>query len=327
MFINCTHCGTLVATDPATDLPPGRCPRCRGLLRSAATPSPVSMARLLRTPQAVEDTEPQSGDVPAVPAPAPPPQAGFAIDMPTGPTPPADAAPQSDALMPDAVTDAAAGTAPTSPSAEPPMTMQDTDTAAATPAGHVASSVPSASPAIAAPTPRPSPSFVRRRAGTDAGPHARRQTRWLIAAAGALSLSLCVQILLADRARLARDPGWRPLLTTLCTALRCSLPPWREPAALTVLARDVRPDPSRADVLLATATFRNDARWAQAWPQLRLTLSDIDGRDVGSRVFTAADYLGAPPGAATLAAGDSAQVRLALHEPDARAVSFAFDFD
>lgn len=326
MFINCTHCGTLVATDPATDLPPERCPRCRGLLRSAATPSPVSVARLLRTPQAMETAEPQPGDLPAVPAPAPPPQAGSAIDMPAGPTPPADAAPQSDASMPDAVADAAVGTEVTSPIAAPPVTLQGTDTAAAAPAGHVASSVQSPSPAIAAP-PRFSPSFARRRAGTDAGPHARRQTRWLVAAAGALTLSLCVQILLADRARLARDPGWRPLLTALCTALRCSLPPWREPAALTVLARDVRPDPSRADVLLATATFRNDARWAQAWPQLRLTLSDIDGRDVGSRVFTAVDYLGAPPEAATLAAGDSAQVRLALHEPDARAVSFAFDFD
>src|SRR5690606_32513224 len=33
MFINCRHCHTLVATDPATDLPPERCPRCAGVLR------------------------------------------------------------------------------------------------------------------------------------------------------------------------------------------------------------------------------------------------------------------------------------------------------
>ena len=33
MFINCKHCNALVATDPATDLPPERCPRCAGRLR------------------------------------------------------------------------------------------------------------------------------------------------------------------------------------------------------------------------------------------------------------------------------------------------------
>ncbi|MDR7194231.1 DUF3426 domain-containing protein [Luteimonas terrae] len=154
----------------------------------------------------------------------------------------------------------------------------------------------------------------------------RRQHRMLYGAVGALTLLLGLQALLADRARLASDPGWRPTLERLCGALRCSLPPWREPAALTVLARDVRPDDARPGQLVATATFRNDARWAQVWPRLRLTLSDIDGRAVGSRVFTAEEYLDAAPGRPTLAAGDSAEARLRLLEPDARAVSFAFDF-
>ncbi|MGO3127318.1 MAG: DUF3426 domain-containing protein [Luteimonas sp.] len=154
----------------------------------------------------------------------------------------------------------------------------------------------------------------------------RRQHRTLYGAVAALVLLLGLQVLLADRARLATDPGWRPTLIRACGVLRCSLPPWREPAALTVLARDVRPDDTRSGELFATATFRNDARWAQAWPRLRLTLSDIDGRAVGSRVFTANEYLDGPPDQPVLAAGDSAQVRLRLVEPDTHAVSFAFDF-
>src|SRR5688572_18198087 len=39
MFINCRHCHALVATDPATDLPPERCPRCRGVLRRPHAPA------------------------------------------------------------------------------------------------------------------------------------------------------------------------------------------------------------------------------------------------------------------------------------------------
>ena len=41
MFINCPHCGALIATDPATDLPPPRCPRCAGSLREPQRPAPA----------------------------------------------------------------------------------------------------------------------------------------------------------------------------------------------------------------------------------------------------------------------------------------------
>ncbi|MET0329290.1 MAG: hypothetical protein ABW163_11060, partial [Luteimonas sp.] len=56
MFINCKHCGSLVATDPASDQPPERCPRCRGVLRSASPAPQVSVASLLKTPSTATAT-------------------------------------------------------------------------------------------------------------------------------------------------------------------------------------------------------------------------------------------------------------------------------
>jgi hypothetical protein len=53
MFINCPYCNALVATDPASDLPPERCPRCAAALRTmkaevgrdvAATPKSAAMS-------------------------------------------------------------------------------------------------------------------------------------------------------------------------------------------------------------------------------------------------------------------------------------------
>lgn len=308
MFINCKHCGSLVATDPATDQPPERCPRCRGVLRSA-TP-PVSVAALLKTPPPVVDTRAPADDT--------------AVSMPAAATP-ANRTP----AVPIAAADVVVET--TAPAVTPVDVMSDTDIAArasiAAPDDAPASAeIPMPAP-IAAPAPmRASPSFARRGAPRPLDARMRRQRRLLYGAVVALSLLLGLQVLLADRARLAADPGWRPTLARLCGVLRCSLPPWREPTALTVLARDVRPDDARAGQLLATATFRNDARWAQAWPTLRLTLSDIDGRAVGTRMFTAQEYLQGAPAQPTLAAGDSVEARLRLVEPDARAVSFAFDF-
>lgn len=169
--------------------------------------------------------------------------------------------------------------------------------------------------------PRSVPSFVRSRAAA-APPRARR---WLWVAAVGLALLLVLQGLLAERARLAAHPAWRPALEAVCGALRCALPPWREPAALVLLARDVRAEPEDPTRLQVSATFRNDARWPQAWPQLRLVLSDIDGHVIGSRVFTVDEYLGGAPPAPTLAPGATAHVRLTLEEPGPGAVSFAFE--
>ena len=149
-----------------------------------------------------------------------------------------------------------------------------------------------------------------------------RRLRWPLVALLALLLGL--QALVADRARLAADPGWRPLLESLCGTLGCSLPPWREPDAFTMLDRQVRPAPPDG-TLAVEATFRNDARWAQDWPALQLALSDADGQVLGSAVFTPEQYLGVAP-TTRLAPGQSAQVGFLVQEPAPGTVAFSFEF-
>lgn len=183
-------------------------------------------------------------------------------------------------------------------------------------------------PAASAPTPitqalPATPSFTRQSAR--AGTHPRT-ARWQWALLIVLSLTLALQVLLADRARLAADATWRPLISHLCGALGCSIPPWHQPGAFAMLSRDVSPIAGSAGGLNVQATFRNDARWAQDWPMLMLSLSDADGRVLGSRTFTPREYLGATATQTELAPGQSAQIALQLHEPNPNVVAFTFDF-
>ncbi|MDR6674172.1 DUF3426 domain-containing protein [Xanthomonas sp. 1678] len=154
-----------------------------------------------------------------------------------------------------------------------------------------------------------------------------RAAPWQWIALAGLGLLLALQILIADRQRLGADARWRPWVAGVCQVLRCSLPPWREPSAFTMLSREVRPLPGRAGTLQIQATFRNDARWAQAWPLLQLSLADADGRTIGSRVLRPEEYLGRTrPDAATLAPGQSAQVAFQVREPAAETAAFSFEF-
>lgn len=166
------------------------------------------------------------------------------------------------------------------------------------------------------------PSFTR----APARAHPSRIGWRSISVVGGLSLLLALQLLLAQRDTLATSPRWRPMIAALCSALRCTLPPWREPAAFAMLSRDVRPHPTAPGTLLVNASFRNNARWPQPWPSLLLTLSDLDGRMVGARSFTVGEYLGAAPAQAELAPGQSAAVSLVVVEPAPNVVAFTFDF-
>nr|WP_244664114.1 DUF3426 domain-containing protein [Xanthomonas phaseoli] len=179
---------------------------------------------------------------------------------------------------------------------------------------------PLPTPALAA------PAFARRGIARPRLRASGRQWALLVGLVGLVGV-LGVQIVIADRAHLAANARWRPLVGTACTLARCSLPVWREPEALTLLNRDVRPLPGMAGVLQIQASFRNDARWAQAWPWLQLSLSDADGRVIGTRILSPQEYLGpSPPVQDTLAPGQAVQVAFRVREPAASTAAFSFDF-
>ena len=167
------------------------------------------------------------------------------------------------------------------------------------------------------------PSFTRPRVRTNVASRIGWRT---VVAVGGLTLLLVLQLLLAQRDTLAASPRWRPMIASVCAGLGCGLPPWQEPAAFTMLSRDVRPHPGAPGSLLINASFRNDARWSQPWPRLLLTLSDLDGRMVGARSFAADEYLGAAPTQSELAPGQTAAVTLSVVEPAPNIVAFTFDF-
>lgn len=310
MFIACPHCRYLVATDPRTQSAPARCSRCGAALQpddAAGLPTATttdaaamasgnqSLASLLRRDDAPVDAP---------------------VDSPDELTSTVEVSEHAQVLS--------------EPSQE--MSAQDNEAPAApapvTDSHDGAETLPPQAPAArasAAPVRSPrTPAFLRGRAATATTARGTPLWQWLLA--GALLLSLLLQMLLADRARLAADAGWRPLLSTLCQALGCRLPAWREPQAFVMLDRDVRPLPNVAGVLQARATFRNDARWSQPWPILLLTLKDADGRDLGARAITPAEYLRGSTAMSELAPGQSAQVAVTLREPSANVVAFSFDF-
>lgn len=166
------------------------------------------------------------------------------------------------------------------------------------------------------------PSFTR----AASGPRRRPVPAWQWIALAVLGIAFGLQMLIADRARLAQDAHWRALLEPTCALLRCSLPAWHQPQAYTMLARDVHPLPGVPGVLQVHATFRNDAQWPQQWPAIAVSLSDADGRIAAARVLMPKDYLETPLRQGTVAPGQSGEMTVQVREPAGGVVAFAFEF-
>jgi predicted Zn finger-like uncharacterized protein len=101
----------------------------------------------------------------------------------------------------------------------------------------------------------------------------------------------------------AKWPSARPTLVRLCAVGGCAIRPLRDDAAMSDLsidASDLQADPAHRGLLILTATLRNRAAWALAYPYIELTLTDAQDRVVVRRALAPSDYA---PGTADLQAG------------------------
>lgn len=167
------------------------------------------------------------------------------------------------------------------------------------------------------------PAFAARRR------RARRQRSWpWLAGCALLLLTLAGEIALADPSRWINDAGVRAWLDPLAANFGARLPLRQDPALLELSSRDIRPHPSVDDALIISATLRNDASFAQAWPVVEVTLSDFDEKAVAMRRFQPREYLSdarsLEPG---LAAGASAALVFEVADPGRDAVAFEFRFE
>ncbi|ALN84167.1 hypothetical protein LC55x_0870 [Lysobacter capsici] len=361
MFVACPHCGYLVALVVAKDGPTRTCPRCAGALQSqgaanggddtanaAQTPNEDAHAVAAESKSVAPATPVAATDIDdiasvlrkkphksPVESPAAPSASTRAIDAPAT----AEVDNQTADSITDSVTDASTDAAPgsdiaahdiastqpaTSTTASPPADAALTPLNAAVPIARKRPAKRAGKSETAVTSARRAPSFARQHARAAAAPARLHWSGPLLI--GVLTIALVLQLLLAQRDELAADARWRPLLAQLCGVLACEIPPWHEPTALTMLNRNVLPVADRAGVLRVNASFRNDARWAQPWPTLVLSLEDVDGRRVGQRAFSPEDYRKGYRAEERIAPGQSAAVQFDVLEPAPHVVAFTFDF-
>ena len=143
-----------------------------------------------------------------------------------------------------------------------------------------------------------------------------------------LLLLLGAEIAWAERSWWINDSSLRPWIVDACAKIGCRVPLRKDDDLLQLASRDIRPHPSVAGALIISATLQNAGDFAQPFPVVEITLSDLDEQRIAMRRFQPGEYISDPHALASgLAPNAKAPLVFEVADPGKNAVAFEFRFE
>jgi hypothetical protein len=151
--------------------------------------------------------------------------------------------------------------------------------------------------------------------------------RWLAVLVVVGVVALLAQVAWYQKDRWMADPEIRPWLEQNCARLGCELPLLSVPTEIEARELIVRAHPDAPDALIVDALVVNRATFAQAYPVIELTFSDVNGRVIAERGFDPAESLaGDLAGAKRFAPATPIHISLEIEDPGDQAVNYRMTF-
>ena len=174
---------------------------------------------------------------------------------------------------------------------------------------------------------RPEPAMSAARSGIQKPAAKSRSAMPWVLTSLLLALALAAQIGYYERNTILQYEAARPWLERGCKLIGCQLQLRFDPQKLMVLDRDVKPHPAAKGALMISASIKNTAEFAQAYPLVEIKLTDLGGKLVALRRFSPAEYLQDESDLALgLPSNASLPIVFEVQDPGRSAMNFEFAF-
>lgn len=145
----------------------------------------------------------------------------------------------------------------------------------------------------------------------------RKVNVWLMLAGLLLAILAGLQTVYAKRTQIVADyPQFKPLLVQACAAIQCEIALPKNLDLLTIDDSDMQEDENHSDVIKFTSLLINNANYAQAYPDIELTLTATDDQPVLRRLIKPAEYIKTANASAGIAAREEVRINLAINIKD-----------
>ncbi len=134
------------------------------------------------------------------------------------------------------------------------------------------------------------------------------------------------QAIYYQRYQLIKNPDFQQQVLTLCELIPCGESGFSNISQVKLLERNIFTHPVISNALMATGSFVNQASFAQAPPNMLVSLFDIQGNLIANRVFEPAEYLQNDKDLELLQVNKQVQFRLEIVDPGTDALTYEFEF-
>lgn len=108
-------------------------------------------------------------------------------------------------------------------------------------------------------------------------------------------------------------PNFKPTLVESCKQLGCTIDLPKKIELIVIDDSDIQEDADHTGLIRLSCTIINQARFNQAYPNLELTLTDVEDKPKLRRIFKPSEYLATATNIANgLAAGEEVKVKVAI---------------
>ena len=151
-------------------------------------------------------------------------------------------------------------------------------------------------------------------------------SRFVLGAIACLTLTLLLgsRSIYVFKDVLSSDYKLRPYVQLFCQYTNCQLNPLRSIQSFKLIKRNIYSHPNQKGELIISAVFKNNAAFAQIYPKIRISMSDIQGNLVAQRIFSADEYLAIPD--KRISKGATATLSLNIIDPGHDALTFELEF-
>lgn len=141
------------------------------------------------------------------------------------------------------------------------------------------------------------------------------------------TLGFLFQIAWINRSELAEHPQYGAQFKQLCMQLAfCVLPEKRDVGAFSLASRQIFSHPNVQNALLLSASFTNDADYAQRYPTILVSMSNKQGAVMAERYFEPHEYSNKLSTDALIETNQTIDLSLTLSDPGDAAIAFEIDF-
>ena len=144
-----------------------------------------------------------------------------------------------------------------------------------------------------------------------------------------LAATLLIEYTWFNRDQLNQIPQMQVWADKLCQRFECKNITMRNPKKIELIARNVYSHPNEKNALIVNITMKNNANFAQPYPIMQISFSDVRGGNVAARRFLPAEYLPAEiqqSDLQLLEPDTNMTFTMEIQDPGKQAMTYEFDF-